>query len=80
MTNYKGYTIDGVFFNSKKDIDRFLEDSAVNGYKTACKLFAETRSMSASMIMDEKAECLVNQFGYTWEQIEEIEISAYKAA
>lgn len=35
--------------------------------------------MSASMTMDEKAEYLVNQFGYTWEQLEAIEISVLKA-
>lgn len=79
MRQYKGYYIDETIFNTKEDIDRFLEEQAVNAYKTACKLFAETRSMSASMTMDEKAEYLVNQFGYTWEQLEAIEISVLKA-
>lgn len=77
---YRGYTLDGTIFTSKQDIDRFLEKQAVESYKTACQLFAETHSISASIAMEEKAERLVNQFGYDWEQLEEIEISVYAAA
>lgn len=78
MKQYKGYYIDKVIFNNEKEIDTFLEKQAVDAYKMACKLFAETRTMSSSMLCDEKAERLVNEFDYTWEQVEQLEIEAMK--
>lgn len=78
MKQYKGYYIDNVIFNSTEEIDSFLEKQAVDAYKMACKLFAEHRTIGNSITCDEKAERLVNQFGYTWEQVEEIEIEAMK--
>lgn len=76
MKQYKGYYIDGVFFNSKQDIDKFLEKTAVESFMKACKYFADHPSMEASIYSSEKAEYLVDQFGYTWEQIEALEIAA----
>ena len=80
MRQYKGYYIDKVFFNNEKDIDSFLEKQAVDAYKMACKLFAELRTIENSIYCDEKAERLVNQFGYSWEQVEALEIEVYKTA
>lgn len=76
---YKGYFIDHVIFNSKADIDRFIEEQAVEAYKTAVYVFAIRGTMEASIYMMEKAEVLVKQYGYTWDQVEEIEISVYQA-
>jgi hypothetical protein len=78
MTKYMGYYIDGVIFTSKQDIDNFLEKTAIEKFKTAVELFAEHPSVEASMWQTDKAERLVNAYGYTWEQVEEIEISVLK--
>ena len=81
MKQYKGYYIDHVYFNSEAEIDAFVEKKAVEAYKMAIELFASAAAsdlMARSIYADEKAEALVNQFGYTWEQVEEIETSVYK--
>lgn len=80
MTNYKGYTIDNVIFNSKADIDAFLEKQAVDAYKNACWLFIKNCDVESSIYADERAAYLVNYFGYTWEQVEAIELEMLKAA
>jgi hypothetical protein len=76
MKQYRGYYIDHVVFNSKEDIDNFLEKQAVEAHNKACKYFADHPSMEASNYCMEKAEYLVKQFGYTWEQVEALEIAA----
>lgn len=80
MKQYKGYYIDNVIFNNEAEIDAFLEKQAIDAYKLACELFAERPTIENSIYCDEKAERLVNQFGYTWDQIEALEIDAYKTA
>lgn len=80
MKQYKGYYIDHVIFNNEQEIDTFLEKQALDAYKKACELFVQHSTMANSIYCDEKAERLVNTFGYTWEQVEEIEIEVYKTA
>ena len=79
MTQYKGYTIDNVIFSSKEDIDRFLEEQAVKAYRIAVELFDNNRNLEYSMYCDQCADVLVNNYGYTWEQIEALEIATLKA-
>lgn len=79
MKQYKGYYIDKVIFNSKADIDEFLKTQAVDAYKRAVAYFATHSNMAASIYCDSKAEILVNQFGYTWEQVEAFEIATLKS-
>lgn len=79
MRNYKGYYIDKVIFNNEAEIDAFLEKQAVDAYKMAVTLFVECSNIGNSITCDEKAERLVREFGYTWEQVEEIEIETMKA-
>lgn len=78
MRCYKGCYIDHVYFHSKADIDRFLKENAVAHYRLACELFAEVPSVGHASLCDEEAERLVNQFGFTYEQLEEIETEVYK--
>ena len=80
MTKYRGYYIDGIYFNSKADVDKFVERKAVEAYKQAYKYFLNHPTMEASVYWSEKAEYLVNNFGYTWESVEVLEIEAIKAA
>lgn len=78
MTKYKGYYIDNVSFSTKEDIDSFLEEQAVKAYRTAVELFDNNRSLEYSLYCDQCADTLVNDFGYTWDQIEALEIETLK--
>ena len=79
MTTYRGYTIDHITFNSKADIDRFVEKQAVDAFKDAIRLFNRDMSMETSVYADSKARYLMREFGYTPDQIEEIELSELTA-
>lgn len=78
MKQYKGYYIDHIIFNNTEEIDNFLKEQALNSYKLACELFVNNSTMANSIYCDEKAQRLVNEFGYTWEQVEELEIEYMK--
>lgn len=74
MKQYKGYYIDGFNFKNEKEIDEFLKLQAIKAYRNSVTIFMMHPIMEASVYCDEKAEILVNQFGFTWEQVEELEI------
>ena len=78
MKQYKGYYIDKVIFNNEQEIDEFIKSEAIRTYKMAVELFAQHSTMENSIYCDDKAEILVKQFGFTWEQVEEIEIETLK--
>lgn len=81
MTQYKGYYIDHIVFNSKADIDNFRKEQAINRYKMMCQMFAEhDAGMELSILMSEQADRLHNEFGLDYNEIEEIEIEVFKAA
>ena len=81
MTQYKGYYIDHIIFNSKADIDNHIKEQAIDRYKMMCRMFArEDAGMELSIMMSEQADRLHNQFGMDYNEIEAIEIEAYKAA
>lgn len=79
MKQYRGYYIDNAIFNSTQDIDNFIKAEALRAYRKAIELFAETRTPAASVWADQKAEKLVNEFGYTWEEVEAIEIETLES-
>lgn len=76
MTTYRGYTIDNITFNSKADIDNFVEAQAVEAFVTACRIFNRDMTLEASIYADAKAEYLAKEFGYTPEQLESVELTA----
>lgn len=78
MKQYKGYYIDKVIFHNEEEIDAFVKNQAIDAFKNAVRLFCEHSTMENSMYQDEKAEVLVNKFGYTWEEVEELEIQTLK--
>ena len=79
MKQYKGYYIDKVIFNNREEIDRFLEEQAVEAYTRAVELFVIHSTVENSVYCDEKAQVLVDQFGYSWEQVEALEIKTLQA-
>lgn len=78
MTTYKGYYIDGVIFASKADIDNFLKEREVERFKKAVESFAHHPSMECAMWQTGRAENLVNNYGYTWGQVEALEIEVLR--
>lgn len=80
MKQYKGYYIDNVIFNNESEIDKHIENKAVEAYKIAVELFCKEKSLEYAAYVNEKAENLVNNFGYTWEQVEKLEIKFMTAA
>lgn len=79
MKQYKGLYIDKVIFNNEKEIDEFLKTQAIEAYKRAVELFVIHSVIEYSIYCDECAERLVNQFGFTWEQVEALEIETMKS-
>lgn len=79
MKKYKGYYIDGVIFNSEREIDAFIKKQAIENYKMLCAMFADKPSMELNAMMCDKAKFL-RECGLSYDEIEEIEIEAIKAA
>ena len=65
---------DGVIFPHEKTIDASRKEQAVKDYKIAFELFIVHQTMKYWNYAYEKAENLVNNFGYTWEEVEELDI------
>lgn len=80
MKQYKGYYIDNIQFNSKEEIDEFIKSQAVNAYCKSVKYFANHPSMEASSIASDKAQRLVDEFGFSWGEVEALEIKAFETA
>ena len=79
MRKYKGYYIDKVIFNNEDEIDEFIKSEAIRAYKQSVELFVNQSTIENSIYCDDKAEILVNKFGFTLEQIEELEIQVMKS-
>lgn len=76
MEQYRGFYIDNVNFNSKEDIDKFVEEQAVLAFKKYNKYFSEHPSIEASRLCTLQRNRLRNEFGYSYERIEELELEA----
>lgn len=76
---YRGYYIGPGTFQNRAEIDNFLKEKAINAYKQAIRYFINHPGMESSRHADEKAEHLHRVHGFTWEQIEAIEIETLTA-
>ena len=76
MKKYKGYYVDKVVFNNEAEIDAFIKQQAVEKFIKLNKIFANSMNMEASIACSEQANRLHNQFGFSWEEIEAMEIQA----
>lgn len=76
MKNYKGYYIDKVVFNNEAEIDAFIKKQAADKFIKLNKIFASRMTMEASVACSEQADRLHNQLGFSWEEIEAMEIQA----
>ena len=80
MTQYKGYYIDHVIFNSKSDIDNRIKEQAIDRYKMMCRKFMDDSTMELSILMSNHADYMHNVCGMDYNDIEAIEIEVFKAA
>lgn len=79
MTQYKGYYIDHIYFHSKAEIDAYIKQKAVEEYQRRIRYFVDHSTMEAFIFCDEQADRLHDIFGFSYEEIEELEIAAYAA-
>ena len=79
MKQYKGFYIDNTIFHSETEIDEYLKAVAVEDYKRRVEAWEHSRTVEAAAYVDEKAETLVNNFGFTWEEVEELETETLQA-
>ena len=79
MTQHKSYYIDHIYFNSKDEIDAYIKQKAVEEYQRRIRYFADHTTVEASIFCTEQADLLHNNFGFSYEEIEAIEIAAYAA-
>lgn len=76
MIKYRGYYIDKVVFNNKAEIDSFIKKQAVDRFIELNKIFARHMNMVASIACSRQANYLHDEFGFSWEEIEAMEIQA----
>lgn len=79
MKQYRGYYIDHIYFNDKSEIDDFIKKQAIERFVMLNKMFSNHPSMELSVMCSEQADRLHNFFGFSYEELEELEISAYNA-
>ena len=79
MTQHKCYYIDHIYFNSKDEIDAYIKQKAVEEYQRRIRYFADHSTMEASIFCTEQADLLHNNFDFSYEEIEALEIAAYAA-
>ena len=79
MTQYKGYYIDHIYFNSKDEIDAHIKQKAVEEYQRRIRYFVDHSTMEASILCTEQADLLHTNFDFSYEEIEALEIAAYAA-
>ena len=79
MTQYKGYYIDRFYFHGEAEIDAHIKQKAVEEYRRRIRYFAKHSTLEASIFCTEQADLLHDNFGFSYEEIEAIEIAAYAA-
>lgn len=80
MEKYRGCYIDNVYFHNEKEVDEFLKNKAVESYIMLIQLFTEKPQFEYAAMVEKQAENLVKNFGFDWEQIEELEARALQTA
>ncbi len=75
MKRYKGYYIDNIYFHSESEIDDFIKQQEVKRFISFNKSFASSPTIEASIVCAEQADRLHKLFGFSYEELEEIEIS-----
>lgn len=80
MKQYKGYYIDHIYFHSTEDIDNYIRGQLVKRFIKLNQLFLSSDSnIECSILCDEVAQQLNSQYGLSWEELEQLEITAIQS-
>ena len=78
MTQYRGYYIDHVFFNSKKEIDEKIKSDNISKMQKLIRMGFNYRDggmmMAAFEEADRVARFLVSECGMTYSEVEALQI------
>lgn len=80
MIKYKELYIDHIYYHRKEEIDEAIKQREIENYKMRCEIFAMHKTMEAGIFADEQAQKLHDEFGISWEELEQIEVEAYQKA
>ena len=76
--SYKGQYIGPGCFSSRAEVDKYLEQSAVEYVKRVASLFLIHKNHATANELANAEKILVDYYGYTWEEAEAIEIEVFK--
>ena len=76
--SYKGKYIGPGCYTSRAEVDEALKREAVEYVKLVAKLFLIHKNHATANELANAEKHLVDDYGYTWEEAEAIEIEAYK--
>lgn len=77
---YKGKYIGPGCYSTKAEIDQTIKESKIDYMKILVEVFAATGNRAAAVALADYQERLVNEYGYSWEELEAIEAEIYKAS
>ena len=76
--SYKGKFIGPGCYSSRAEIDAAIEREAVGSVKLYAELFCIHKNATTAADLSRVEENLVDNFGYTWEEVDAIEAQAFK--
>ena len=76
--SYKGKFIGPGCYSSRAEIDAAIECEAVESVKLYAELFCIHKNATTAADLFRVEENLVDNFGYTWEEVDAIEAQAFK--
>ena len=76
--SYKGKFVGPGCYSSRAEIDEAIEREAVESVKLYADLFCINKNAATAADLFQVEEKLVDNFGYTWEEVDAIEAQAFK--
>ena len=76
--SYKGKFIGPGCYSSRTEIDAAIEREAVESVKLYAELFCIHKNATTAADLFEVEGNLIDNFGYTWEEVNVIEAQAFK--
>ena len=78
--SYKGKYIGPGCYSSRAEVDEALKREAVENVQMLAELFIIHKNYATAAALADAQQRLVNYFGYTWQEVEAIEIEVFKEA
>ena len=80
MRKYKGVYIDGAIIKSEAEAEAFIKRLAAERLKAMYEVFAHRPTVAMAQMCDEQEQRMIDYMGFTLEEVEAIELAAYKTA